>query len=177
MASTASQLEQGYEKIFRWCSYEFRQVGYDSQVEVSMIMREGVRRLRKRPDLLNELLAALSLTHQTTLTSSFLIALTRGGPSGLPRPIELHAHDPLSYIGDMLAWVHQAIAAEREFLEDLFSIKEDGCLIGSVREFAEKGKMSEEKEWIRELMDAAVGKEWTQIFLSTLPVRILFFVR
>ena len=44
-------------------------------------------------------------------------ALTRGGPQGLPRPIELHAHDPLRYVGDMLAWVHQAIAAEREFLE------------------------------------------------------------
>ncbi|KAH7868387.1 oligomeric Golgi complex subunit 6, partial [Lentinula edodes] len=145
MASTASQLEQGYEKIFRWYSYEFRQVGRDSQLEVNTIMREGVRRLRKRPELLNESLAALSLTRQTTLTSSFLTTLTRGGPSGLPRPIELHAHDPLRYIGDMLAWVHQAIAAERELLEALFSIKEDGRLIGSAREFAEKGKMNEEE--------------------------------
>ncbi|KAF8829699.1 hypothetical protein HHX47_DHR2000129 [Lentinula edodes] len=105
---------------------EVDEVGRDSQLEVSTIMREGVRRLRKRPELLNESLAALLLTRQTTLTSSFLTALTRGGPSGLPRPIELHAHDPLRYIGDMLAWVHQAIAAEREFLEALFSIKEDG---------------------------------------------------
>ena len=48
-------------------------------------------------------------------------ALTRGGPGGRPRPIELHAHDPLRYVGDMLAWVHQAIAAEHEFLESLFS--------------------------------------------------------
>ncbi|KAJ4481001.1 oligomeric complex COG6 [Lentinula aciculospora] len=158
MASTASQLEQGYEKILRWCSYEFLQIGRDSQLEVSAIMREGVRRLRKRPELLNESLASLSLTRQTALTSSFLTALTRGGPSGLPRPIELHAHDPLRYIGDMLAWVHQAIAAEREFLEALFSIKEDGRLIGSAREFAEKGEMSQEEEWIKELMDAAVGK-------------------
>ncbi|KAJ3755564.1 oligomeric complex COG6 [Lentinula raphanica] len=158
MASTASQLEQGYEKILRWCSYEFRQIGRDSQLEVNTIMREAVRRLRKRPELLNESLASLSLTRQTTLTSSFLTALTRGGPSGLPRPIELHAHDPLRYIGDMLAWVHQAIAAEREFLEALFSVKEDRRLIGSAREFAQKGKMSQEEEWIRELMDAAIGK-------------------
>ena len=50
-------------------------------------------------------------------------ALTRGGPGGLPRPIELHAHDPLRYVGDMLAWVHRAIAAEREFLENLFGIR------------------------------------------------------
>ncbi|KAF5335710.1 hypothetical protein D9611_009742 [Ephemerocybe angulata] len=38
------------------------------------------------------------------------------GPGGLPRPIELHAHDPIRYVGDMLAWVHQSIAAEREIL-------------------------------------------------------------
>lgn len=38
----------------------------------------------------------------------FLTALTRGGPGGLPRPIEVHAHDPLRYVGDMLGWLHQA---------------------------------------------------------------------
>ena len=37
----------------------------------------------------------------------FLSALTRGGPGGVPRPIEVHAHDPLRYVGDMLGWLHQ----------------------------------------------------------------------
>ncbi|KAJ7356948.1 oligomeric complex COG6, partial [Mycena albidolilacea] len=155
MASTSSHLEQGYEKIFRWCSYEFRQMGRDMQVEVEDTMREAIRRLRKRPELLNEALTALSQARQATLMSSFLTALTRGGPSGLPRPIELHAHDPMRYVGDMLAWVHQAIAAEREFLESLFGLQADGRMVGSVRTFHEK---SEEEDWIRELMDLAVGK-------------------
>jgi hypothetical protein len=52
MASTSDHLEQGYEKIFRWCSYEFRQMGRDAQLEVGFVMREAVRRLRKRPELL-----------------------------------------------------------------------------------------------------------------------------
>jgi len=26
----------------------------------------------------------------------------------MPRPIEMHAHDPRRFISDMLAWVHQA---------------------------------------------------------------------
>ncbi|KAJ6626835.1 oligomeric complex COG6 [Mycena sp. CBHHK59/15] len=155
MASTSSHLEQGYEKIFRWCSYEFRQMGKDMQIEVSATIREAVDRLRKRPELLTEALTALSQTRQATLMSSFLTALTRGGPSGLPRPIELHAHDPMRYVGDMLAWVHQAIAAEREFLESLFGLQADGRMVGSVRVFEEK---SEEEDWIRELMDLAVGK-------------------
>ncbi|KAF9555820.1 oligomeric complex COG6 [Agrocybe pediades] len=155
MASTATHLEQGYEKILRYCSAEFRQVGRDSQLEVSPGMRETVSRLRKRPELLTEALAVLSETRQTTLLSSFITALTRGGPSGYPRPIELHAHDPLRYVGDMLAWVHQAIAAEREFLEGLFGMKNDGRMVGSVRRFDSK---VEEEEWIRELMDLAVAK-------------------
>ena len=97
----------------------------------------------------------MSETRQATLLSAFLTALTRGGPSGFPRPIELHAHDPLRYVGDMLAWVHQAIAAEREFLESLFGLKSDMRMVGSVRKFDAKG---EEEDWIRELMDLSVGK-------------------
>lgn len=106
-------------------------------------------------DFGREALTFLSETRQATLLSSFITALTRGGPSGLPRPIELHAHDPMRYVGDMLAWVHQAIAAEREFLESLFGLKGDGRMVGSVRNFEGKG---EEEEWIQELMDLAVGK-------------------
>ncbi|KAG7452966.1 oligomeric complex COG6 [Guyanagaster necrorhizus] len=155
MSSTLSYLEQGYEKIVRWCSYEFRQIGRDAHLEVTPAMREAVRRLRQRQELLTYALAELSQTRQASLLSSFLMALTRGGPSGLPRPIELHAHDPMRYIGDMLAWVHQAIAAEREFFESLFGLKADGRMVGSVRLFDDK---SEEEDWIRELMDLAVGK-------------------
>jgi len=102
----------------------------------------------------SESLTFLSQTRQSALLSTFLDALTRGGPSGLPRPIELHAHDPLRYVGDMLAWVHQAIAAEREFLEGLFEVKGDERMVGSVRHLSS----SEEEEWMGELMDRAVTK-------------------
>ncbi|GLB45160.1 putative conserved oligomeric complex COG6 [Lyophyllum shimeji] len=155
MASTSSNLEHGYEKISRWCSHEFRQMGRDPHVEVTSTMRQAIRWLRKRPELLTEALTFLSESRQAALLSSFITALTRGGPSGLPRPIELHAHDPLRYVGDMLAWVHQAMAAERELLEALFDKASDGRMVGSVRVFDGK---SEEEEWIRELMDLCVGK-------------------
>ncbi|KAI0093990.1 oligomeric complex COG6 [Irpex rosettiformis] len=155
ITKTSGYLEQAYEKIFRWCSFEFRQMGRDSSVDVHPSLREAVRRLRQRSELLTEALTTLGQTRQSTLLSSFTTALTRGGPSGLPRPIELHAHDPLRYIGDMLAWVHQAIAAEREFLEGLFGVRaeEDGRMVGAVRQFTQ----SEEEEWMSELMDVAVG--------------------
>ena len=171
MASTSSNLEQGYEKLFRYSSNEFRHIGLDTQLEVNHELRESVVRLRKRPELLtlvifinmfnftdltySEAFTFLSETRQATILSSFITALTRGGPSGYPRPIELHAHDPLRYVGDMLAWVHQSIAAEREFLESLFGLKSDGRMVGSIRNFDSKG---EEEDWIRELMDLAFEK-------------------
>ena len=106
------------------------------------------------PCTFSEALAFLSQSRQTVLLNAFTNALTRGGPGGLPRPIELHAHDPMRYVGDMLAWVHQTIAAEREFLESLFDVTSDMRMVGSVRKF----EKSEEEEWIQELMDAAVSK-------------------
>lgn len=71
----------------------------------------------------SEVLSILGTTRSTSILNLFLDALTRGGPNGLPRPIELHAHDPIRYIGDMLAWLHQAMAGEREFLESLFGTR------------------------------------------------------
>ena len=41
------------------------------------------------------------------------------GPGGTPRPIELHAHDPQRYVGDMLAFLHQATPTEKENINAL----------------------------------------------------------
>jgi hypothetical protein len=67
------------------------------------------------------ILEELVHVRRNAILRAFIDALTRGGPGGTPRPIELHAHDPLRYIGDMLAWIHQTVASEREFLESLLN--------------------------------------------------------
>lgn len=52
---------------------------------------------------------------RTALVGSFIDALTLGeGFGGTPNPIEMHANDPKRYVGDMLAWLHQAIPVEKE---------------------------------------------------------------
>mgnify|MGYP001610494694 FL=1 len=101
---------------------------------------------------LSEILNLLGSTRSSSILTLFLDALTCGGPSGLPRPIELHAHDPIRYIGDMLAWIHQMMAGEREFLESLFGIKEDGRRVGSVRVWQKEGEEGEERV-LRKLLD------------------------
>ena len=82
-----------------------------------------------------------STARRGAVVRGFIDALTRGRPvpgtppttplseeppdigrtHGGPRPIELHAHDPQRYIGDMLAWLHQASASEKETLTQLLS--------------------------------------------------------
>lgn len=86
----------------------------------------------------SEMLGILTTLRSSTLLSTFLEALTRGTPSSAnptakPRPIEMHAHDSERYVGDMLGWVHQAVASEREFLEGLFGVEEEGRMVGSTR--------------------------------------------
>lgn len=105
-------------------------------------------------------LTDLALIRQATLLNQFTTALTRGGPSGLPRPIELHAHDPIRYVGDMLAWVHQAMATEREFLDSLFGLQNERRMVGSSwkRDVKEGEQETEEAAWVRELMDRNLEK-------------------
>jgi len=72
---------------------------------------------------------------------SFLDALTVGGAHGTPRPMELHAHDPPRYVGDMLAWLHQMTPTEKESAHSLLK----GCdKSGIIRNF-----YSDEHEMLR----------------------------
>ena len=119
-----------YEKLLRYCSNEFRQIGRDFQLEVSKGLQEAVVHLRKlnswrwfflylsphfsiyEPLNIQWGLTFLSEMRQATVLLSSIAALT----PGYPRPIELRAQDRLRY---MPAWVYQFIAAKREFLESL----------------------------------------------------------
>ncbi|KAK0558126.1 Golgi transport complex subunit 6 [Tilletia horrida] len=125
---TSEQLNTAHSRLARWCTFEFRQP-FKEGVEVSPVMREAVRRLGEggREDLLGPALSTLTQTRSTALARAFNAALTQGGPppTYLPRPIELSAHDPIRYIGDMLAWIHQALASEREVLGSLVGVGDD----------------------------------------------------
>lgn len=117
-------------------------------------------------------LSDLAAVRQSTILNSFVAALTRGGPSGLPRPIELHAHDPIRYVGDMLAWVHQAMATEHEFLDSLFGLGGEKRMVGSVWR---SDQQSEEARWVGELMDRNLEKICTplRVRLGLLLVKCL----
>ena len=60
IAATSRQLEEGYDKLTRWCSLEFRQFVRDALLEVTPLLVEAVRWLRKKPELLTYVLIPFS---------------------------------------------------------------------------------------------------------------------
>ncbi|XP_070537698.1 conserved oligomeric Golgi complex subunit 6-like isoform X2 [Ptychodera flava] len=121
MEAMALHQETAYERLYRWTQGECRMLSSDS-VEVSPLLCQAMQTLQDRPVLFKYSLDEFGTARRTAVVRGFIDALTRGGPSGTPRPIELHAHDPLRYVGDMLAWLHQASASEKEHLQSLVKL-------------------------------------------------------
>lgn len=124
---TASLQETGYDRLYRWMQTQCSQLEGDVS-EVPLLVRRGMKSLRGRSALYKVCLEDLGSSRRQSMFKKFITALTRGGPGGVPRPIEIHAHEPLRYVGDMLAWLHQALATEHELLGSLFadSLSEEG---------------------------------------------------
>lgn len=107
----------------------------------AQLLPEAMRWLQGRPDLFNLVLEDYCGGRRLALVRAFIDALTVGGEGGTPRPIELHAHDPPRYVGDMLAWIHLQIPTENENLhlllrDDRIAQRKEACLksIGSITE-------------------------------------------
>lgn len=105
------------------------------------------------------MIQTLTNTRASSLLQSFLDALTRGGPNGLPRPIEIHAHDPIRYVGDMLAWIHQATASEHEFLESLFGVETGQRMVGEIRGKTQKAVLPDKEDEGKDSLDMDNGEE------------------
>ncbi|KAJ3248742.1 Golgi transport complex subunit 6 [Chytriomyces hyalinus] len=118
--SIAIAQEKAYNKLVSWIQInQMPQNMRRETPELSPVLRKAMAALKSRPTLFQTCLDEICQIRQEIIVQSFMDALTRGGPNGMPRPIELHAHDPVRYVGDMLAWLHQASVGERELVEGL----------------------------------------------------------
>ncbi|KAL4226096.1 Golgi transport complex subunit 6 [Mactra antiquata] len=118
MESMALHQESSYERLYRWSQNECRMLTAESP-DISPLLCQALQALQDRPVLFKYTLDEFGTARRTAVVRGLIDALTRGGPGGTPRPIELHSHDPLRYVGDMLAWLHQATASEKEYLQTL----------------------------------------------------------
>ena len=106
--------EAAVDRLFRWAQSAVR----GNEVDVTGVSR-ALHHLQVREPLLTTVLEEYTSARRAALVRSFTEALTVGGPGGTPRPIELHAHEPARYVGDMLAWLHQALPGEVETIAQL----------------------------------------------------------
>ena len=123
MDQSSRNLNVGYQKLYRWIQKEFKTLNLESP-QISSIIRRALRALAERPTLFQSCLDLFADAREHVLTDAFYSALTGSSSDNdqnpMTKPIEFYAHDPLRYVGDMLAWTHSATVSEREALESLF---------------------------------------------------------
>ncbi|KAJ8280646.1 hypothetical protein GJAV_G00057290 [Gymnothorax javanicus] len=118
MEQMAVLQETSYEQLYRWAQNECRGLTQET-CDIAPVLSQAMEALQDRPVLFKYTLDEFGTARRCAVVRGFIDALTRGGSGGTPRPIEMHSHDPLRYVGDMLAWLHQATASEKEHLEAL----------------------------------------------------------
>jgi hypothetical protein len=123
MEQTSKNLNGAFQKLYRWIQREFKTLNLENP-QISSSIRRALRVLAERPSLFQSCLDFFAEAREHILSDAFYTALTGRSVNGeedvTVKPIELAAHDPLRYVGDMLAWTHSATVSEREALEVLF---------------------------------------------------------
>lgn len=105
--------EGALERLYRWTQNHCRNVDNSDLTE---LVTQAMARLQDRPVLFKYVIDEYCISRRAVLVGDFIDALTRGGPSGNPAPIELRAHDPHVYVTDILVWLNKAIPSEKQTL-------------------------------------------------------------
>lgn len=121
LEQSSKQINAAYQKLYRWIQREFKTLDLENP-QINTSIRRSLRVLAERPTLFQSCLDFFAEARENILSDSFYAALTGSVSEShlATKPIEFHAHDPLRYVGDMLAWAHSATVSEREALEVLF---------------------------------------------------------
>ncbi|KAF7546910.1 hypothetical protein G7046_g9170 [Stylonectria norvegica] len=123
MEQTSKNINLGFQKLYKWIQREFKTLNLENPQMKSSI-RRALRVLAERPSLFQNCLDFFAEARERILSDAFYVALTGATASSAEKtsvkPIDMTAHDPLRYVGDMLAWIHSAAVSEREALEVLF---------------------------------------------------------
>ncbi|KAJ2906662.1 Golgi transport complex subunit 6, partial [Coemansia aciculifera] len=128
MRELAAQEDAAYAALLKWVLGRARDLATDDDSPVDPMLRQALRRLQAHPALLDAAAAEIARARREAVGRAFVAALVRGGAGGTPRPIDAHAGDAPRYVGDMLAWAHQACAEEAELLDGLQPVS-DGTAV------------------------------------------------
>ncbi|CAJ1421572.1 unnamed protein product [Effrenium voratum] len=124
---TSEILEASYERMFVWVQQQCRgprdvAVAKSTSAELDTpagnVLKRVLRLLRERPVYFNHCLRDIARVRKQALQQRFLEALSQGDGYGT-RPIELQAGEPVRFVSDMFAWIHENVTTEQEALGSL----------------------------------------------------------
>ena len=117
MDRSSKTLNSAFQKLYRWIQQEFKHLDLEDP-HISGSVRRALRVLAERPALFQTCLDLFAEAREHVFSDAFYAALTGSEPG--VKSMDLSAHDPLRYVGDMLAWTHSTTVSEQEALEGLF---------------------------------------------------------
>ena len=156
MDKSSRDLNMAFQKLYRWVQKEFRTLNLENP-QMNASIRRALRVLAERPTIFQSCLDFFAESRERNLSDSFYAALTGTSSTSeaedlTTKPIEYNAHEPLRFVGDLLAWTHSATVSERESLEVLFMSEGDEMAKG-----VQAGRESE--PWSQENVEAFDGRK------------------
>ncbi|KFD65233.1 hypothetical protein M514_06544 [Trichuris suis] len=119
MEKMAAIMEKAYDDIYRWIQRESRRMSSDT-VSFSRTACEAFAALQDRTTVFKYCVEEYCTARRSYLIHSFVDALSKRGLD--EKPIETFSHEPLRYVGSMLAWIHQATVHERDMALSLLKM-------------------------------------------------------
>lgn len=110
--------------------------------DIDPIMKQCITTLSKRPILYKYCMEEIASVRHDALFQKFIYVMSQG-----PRPIDMLSDNPKRFIADMLAWVHQSVASEKDFFDSILAVhptmKEQSSHDDKTSKFTLKQKDSE----------------------------------
>ena len=140
MESLAAKQERAYERLYHWLqsylhlnpsqsssslSQEQQQLDTDAAMEEALshpFVRRSLQTLKHVPAFYSHMLELIATSRRVQVTRKFLLALTSGYDG--QAPMEVKAHDPIAYVGDMLAFCFQSCSIEADNVRHIVVLNE-----------------------------------------------------
>ena len=112
--------EMANDKLYRWTISILRTINLDI-IDLHAHLFRAISYLQNKDVLFKHCLDEYTTVRRSAVSHAFIEALTRGRTSNNTQypAMERYSHDILRYVGDMLAFLHQTVAFEREMLKSL----------------------------------------------------------
>ncbi|KRZ15011.1 Conserved oligomeric Golgi complex subunit 6 [Trichinella zimbabwensis] len=122
----AEVMRLAFDTLYHFIQTQCRRMTSET-VSIGLTLCEAFMTMQKRCTIFEYSLEEFCSARRSFLIHIFIDSLSKGSDSRI-KPIESYSHDPLHYIGDMLALIHQATVNEKELLLSLLKLCDKSVL-------------------------------------------------